>query len=104
MWYPVYRLIKFSIETHVRFEVTPSGRKRRSADFLDEIDKIEENATSFILDGEMKMPDGVEVVKEPCSYFGVSVYKKYTGAFDFVEGVHESCSYLDISSFHKLFT
>ena len=63
MWYPVYRLIKFSIETHVRFEVTPSGRKRRSADILDEIDKIEENATSFILDGEMKMPDGIEVVK-----------------------------------------
>ena len=63
MWYPVYRLIKFSIETHVRFEVTPSGRKRRSADILDEIDEIEENATSFILDGEMKMPDDVEVVK-----------------------------------------
>ena len=39
-----------------------AGRKRRStADILAEIEAIEQQATSFILDGAMEFPDGVKV-------------------------------------------
>ena len=56
------RLVRFSIETHVRIGESQSGRKRRSDDILAEIESIEQKAASFILEGEMKMPDGVEVL------------------------------------------
>ena len=61
---PEYTAIRFAIETHVRTEITgQSGRKRRSAEILAEIETIEQKAISFIMDGEMKMPNDFEVIE-----------------------------------------
>ena len=66
-----YRPVIFSIETHVRIATDasqifiPSERRRRSSTDLDEIlteiEAIEQQATDFILNGDMVLPDNVEV-------------------------------------------
>ena len=70
-----YRPIIFSIETHVRIgerqsrsadrESETAAQKQfmmpRTEDILTEIETIEQQATSFILDGGMKMPDNFRV-------------------------------------------
>jgi len=67
--------VRFSIETHVRVAATlaeteyegsgsePTERKRKSADdeILAAIASIQRQATSFILDGGLELPDNVEV-------------------------------------------
>ena len=58
------RGLYFNIETHVRTGINQSARRRRreADDIIAIIEETEQQATSFILDGGMKMPAGVEVV------------------------------------------
>ena len=66
-----YRPVRFSIETHVRIAedasqiFNPSGKRRRSSTDLDEIlteiEAVEQQATDFILNGDMALPDNFEV-------------------------------------------
>ena len=71
-----YRQVIFSIETHIRVGTNQISRKRRSngkqsgkqrsilrtnGDIMAKIEEIEQKASQFILDGEMKLPDGVQV-------------------------------------------
>ena len=57
-----YIPVLFSIETHIRVGRKQTNRKRRSAaDILAEIEAIEQQASSFILDGAMTFPDDVKI-------------------------------------------
>ena len=66
-----YRQVRFSIETHVRIAedasqiFIPSERRKRSPTDLDEIlteiEAIEQQASDYILNGDMALPDNFEV-------------------------------------------
>ena len=64
-----YRAVEFTIETHVRVWLESRGRKTkkqrkimpRTDEILAEIKAIEGNATSFILDGDLELPENTEV-------------------------------------------
>ena len=56
-----YRSVTFAIETHVRLGNEWTRKRRQADDILADIKAIEQQATSFILDGDMDLPDDVEV-------------------------------------------
>ena len=58
-----FTTVIFTIETHVRIgnEGSKLRRQRSDEDILAEIETIERHATSFILDGDMELPQNIEV-------------------------------------------